>query len=76
MCGKGGTATQRTKARKHTTVCTKMEFIKTGEMSKIHGVQNVEKMKIGILLVNISSSHKLHIATYSLQDFITVQLQN
>lgn len=45
-------------------------------MSKIHGVQNVEKMKIGIILVNASSSHKLHIATHSLQDFITVQLQN
>lgn len=53
-----------------------MLFIKRGEMSKIHRVQNVEKMKIEILLVNVNLSHKLHILTYFLQDLITVQLQN
>lgn len=43
-------------------------------MSKIHSVQNAEKMKVGILLVNVSSSHKLPIVTYSLQDCSTAEL--
>lgn len=32
----------------------------------------IEKMKIGILMVKVNSSHKLHIVRYFLQDFITV----
>lgn len=53
-----------------------MQFIKRGEIINIRRVQNAGKMKIGTLLVNVNLSHKLHIVTYSLQDFITVQLRN